>query len=63
VNLIRFHASEGVPLEGVDMKKMIEIRDYLTSQGIITTIRASRGEDIMAACGLLAGKNTENSEQ
>lgn len=59
VNLIRFHASEGVPLEGVDMKKMIEIRDYLTSQGIITTIRASRGEDIMAACGLLAGKNTE----
>ena len=63
VNLIRFHASEGVPLEGVDMKKTIEIRDYLTSQGIITTIRASRGEDIMAACGLLAGKNTENSEQ
>lgn len=59
VNLIRFHASEGVPLEGVDMKKMIEIRDFLTSQGIITTIRASRGEDIMAACGLLAGKNTE----
>ncbi len=56
VNLIRFHVSEGVPLEGVDMDKMIAFRDYLSNEGIICTIRASRGEDIMAACGLLAGK-------
>ena len=60
VNLIRFHSSEGVPLEGVSDDKMIALRDYLTNEGIICTIRASRGEDIMAACGLLAGKKTNN---
>ena len=32
---------------------MLQLRDYLTSHGIFTTIRASRGEDIQAACGLL----------
>lgn len=60
VNLIRFHSSEGVPLEGVADDKMIAFRDYLTNEGIICTIRASRGEDIMAACGLLAGKKANN---
>ena len=60
VNLIRFHSSEGVPLEGVADDKMIAFRDYLTREGIICTIRASRGEDIMAACGLLAGKKANN---
>lgn len=61
VNLIRFHSSEGVALEGVDDKRMIEIRDYLDAEGIICTIRASRGIDIMAACGLLAGKKKEGN--
>jgi 23S rRNA (adenine2503-C2)-methyltransferase len=31
-------------------------RDRLNASGITTTIRASRGEDIFAACGMLAGK-------
>ena len=54
VNLIRFHAIPNVDLEGVDMGKMIELRDYLTQHGLFTTIRASRGEDIFAACGMLS---------
>jgi hypothetical protein len=29
-------------------------RDYLTNHGVFTTIRASRGQDIFAACGLLS---------
>jgi 23S rRNA (adenine2503-C2)-methyltransferase len=33
---------------------MEQLRDYLTAHGIFATIRASRGEDIMAACGLLS---------
>ena len=33
---------------------MEEFRDYLTHHGIFTTIRASRGQDIFAACGLLS---------
>jgi 23S rRNA (adenine2503-C2)-methyltransferase len=43
-----------VPLKGTDDKKMEAFRDYLTSHGVFTTIRASRGEDIFAACGLLS---------
>lgn len=54
VNLIRFHQIPGVPLHGADERKMEQLRDYLTAHGIFTTIRASRGEDIYAACGLLS---------
>ena len=54
VNLIRFHAIPDAPLEGSDEATMIRFRDALTRKGIITTIRASRGEDIQAACGLLS---------
>jgi 23S rRNA (adenine2503-C2)-methyltransferase len=62
VNLIRFHAIPNVDLEGVDMDSMVKFRDYLTSHGLFTTIRASRGEDIFAACGMLstAKQNEKN---
>ena len=62
VNLLRFHAIPNVDLEGVDMDAMVKFRDYLTSHGLFTTIRASRGEDIFAACGMLstAKQNEKN---
>lgn len=56
VNLIRFHAIEGVDLQSAAERTMIAFRDRLNELGITATIRASRGEDIMAACGMLAGK-------
>ena len=59
VNLIRFHAIPGIELRPTDEQKMIAFRDYLTHNGIICTIRRSRGEDIAAACGMLAGKSNE----
>ena len=61
VNLIRFHEIPDVDLPGSDEKRMEALRDYLTHHGITTTIRASRGQDIFAACGLLstAKKNNE----
>ena len=59
VNLIRFHAIPNVDLEGVDMDTMVRFRDYLTSHGLFTTIRASRGEDIFAACGMLSTAKQE----
>ena len=61
VNLIRFHEIPGVDLPGADEKRMESFRDYLTRHGVFTTIRASRGQDIFAACGLLstAKKNEE----
>ena len=54
VNLIRFHEIPGVDLPGSDEKRMEALRDYLTAHGVFTTIRASRGQDIFAACGLLS---------
>lgn len=55
VNLIRFHAIPGVDLKPCSEERMIMFRNYLNSQGITATIRASRGEDILAACGMLGG--------
>ncbi len=61
VNLIRFHEIPDADLPASDEKRMEALRDYLTAHGVFTTIRASRGQDIFAACGLLstAHKNNE----
>ena len=66
INLIRFHASpianrqspiansqSSIANRGSDEQQMEWLRDYLTAHGITTTIRRSRGEDILAACGML----------
>ncbi len=54
VNLIRFHAIPGVSLQSSDMMAMEAFRDALNTAGVVCTIRASRGEDIFAACGMLS---------
>ena len=56
VNLIRFHQIPNTPYIGATEEKMVWLRDYLTKHGVTTTIRASRGQDIYAACGLLHAK-------
>ncbi len=56
VNLIRYHHVDGVDLNESPLAKMTAFRDYLTKHGVYTTIRASRGQDIDAACGLLTTK-------
>ena len=58
INLIRFH--EGVDREfpASNEKSMEWFRDYLTANGLTTTIRKSRGEDILAACGMLVNSLT-----
>ena len=57
VNLIRYHMIPGAAkLRTSSDERMAYFRDYLNSKGITCTIRRSRGEDISAACGMLAGK-------
>lgn len=56
INLIRFHAIPDSPFVSPNDERMVWFRDSLTRKGIHTTIRASRGEDIKAACGLLSGE-------
>ena len=53
INLIRFHAGVDQAFPGSDEKQMEWLRDYLSENDITTTIRRSRGEDILAACGML----------
>ena len=64
INLIRFHAIPGSEYSSPGLKEMEAFRDSLNAKGITATIRASRGEDISAACGLLStleqNKTNEN---
>ena len=59
INLIRFHQIPGSELRGADEATMLRLRDYLTQHGCFATIRASRGEDVMAACGMLSTSKME----
>ncbi len=63
VNLIRFHEIPDTDLPGADERRMEQLRDYLTSHGVFTTIRASRGQDIFAACGLLSTAHKNKEQQ
>lgn len=61
MNLIRFHKIPDSPYFSPSAERMIAFRDALTAKGIQTTIRASRGEDIKAACGLLSTAEKNNT--
>ena len=63
INLIRFHPVPGTPLEGSADKTIFEFKDALNAKGVTTTIRASRGLDIAAACGLLSTKELLKKEE
>lgn len=63
VNLIRFHKIPDFPY-GTSSDATIEMfRQRMCANGVMTTTRASRGEDIFAACGLLAGKNRKTDNK
>ena len=59
INLIRFHPIPGTPLESSDNNTIESFKTALNSKGIVTTLRQSRGQDILAACGLLSTKESE----
>jgi 23S rRNA (adenine2503-C2)-methyltransferase len=64
VNLIRFHAIPDSELKSCDLFTMEHFRDSLNAKGVVATIRASRGEDIFAACGMLSTlKNNQKSDK
>ena len=62
VNLIRFHKIPDFPYVSSPDGVMEMFRDRLSRAGITATIRASRGEDIFAACGMLAGKHSDQDK-
>lgn len=56
INLIRFHPVPGTPLLGSTDETIESFKASLNAKGIFTSLRASRGQDIYAACGLLSTK-------
>jgi 23S rRNA (adenine2503-C2)-methyltransferase len=54
INIIRFHPIPGSEFQSPNMGATINFKEALNAKGILTTIRASRGVDIHAACGLLS---------
>lgn len=64
INIIRFHAIPGSPYASPPDDEVVRFRDALIRKGITATVRASRGEDIQAACGLLstAGQERRNAD-
>ena len=54
-NLIPFNPFPDSDLKKPDPKDVKAFQDYLIGQGIVTTVRKTRGDDIDAACGQLAG--------
>ena len=56
VNLIRYHAIPGISLQSSSDETIEAFRNELNNRGVVATIRASRGEDVSAACGMLASQ-------
>ena len=59
MNLIRFHKIPDFPYETSPDLIIENFKARLNNLGIMTTVRASRGEDILAACGMLAGEHNK----
>ena len=57
MNLIRFHKIPDFPYETSAPVIIENFKQRLNNGGLVTTVRASRGEDILAACGMLAGQH------
>lgn len=63
INLIRFHKIPDSDLAPTPMEQILWFQKRLNDGGIVTTLRASRGEDILAACGMLAGRTRQESQK
>jgi 23S rRNA (adenine2503-C2)-methyltransferase len=61
VNLIPFNVFPGTRYRRSPAAAIAAFRDILNDHGVIATTRRTRGEDIDAACGQLAGKVTDRT--
>lgn len=56
INLIEYNPVDKLPFTGSDSGRIRDFQEFLKSKGLVTTLRRSRGKDIDAACGQLAGQ-------
>jgi 23S rRNA (adenine2503-C2)-methyltransferase len=62
INLIRYHPIPDAPFESSDEETIQWFKNRLNEKGFLTTIRASRGKDIFAACGMLSTLSTSDEQ-
>jgi 23S rRNA (adenine2503-C2)-methyltransferase len=56
VNIIEYNTVEGLDFTKASEDKIDRFARFLSNNGVMTTVRRSRGKDIDAACGQLANK-------
>jgi len=61
LNLIPFNVFPGTSYRRSPAAAIVKFRDILNEHGVIATIRRTRGDDIDAACGQLAGRVTDRT--
>jgi 23S rRNA (adenine2503-C2)-methyltransferase len=62
LNLIPFNVFPGTRYRTSPARTIVQFRDILNEHGVIATTRRTRGEDIDAACGQLAGRVTDRTQ-
>ena len=63
INLIPFNSFEGSDYLKPSGNRVKRFQKYLQDEGYVTTIRSTRGEDIMAACGQLVGQVNDKTRR
>ena len=63
VNLIPFNPFPGIQYQRSSPEAIDRFRDVLMHAGLIATVRKTRGEDIDAACGQLAGQVQDRTKR
>ncbi len=62
-NLIPFNPFPGAPFKRSSAERVRRFADILMQAGIVTTTRKTRGDDIDAACGQLAGQVKDKTKR
>ena len=63
INLIPFNEFDESDYLQPSGNRIRKFKDYLVKRGYVTTIRSTRGDDIMAACGQLVGQVNDKTRR
>ena len=63
INLIPFNEFDESDYLQPSGNRVRKFKDYLVKRGYVTTIRSTRGDDIMAACGQLVGQVNDKTRR
>src|SRR6185369_8604134 len=63
LNLIPFNPFPGSEFRTSPRSRILDFQRRLMDAGIVTTVRRTRGEDIDAACGQLAGRVQDRTKR